>query len=682
MAKISSKKMSWQLKDKIHAQAVNEMIFSRQYKQPRVMGWWQKNENLYYGKKEIVDDARSNIDIAKMQGFVHTLLSKIDNPMTFKFSKKKDADTKPVKRANALKDSDADDNDWEMKDLLGKKQMSLYGRAVYFYSASSDGKMYKSTLTNTDVYDFLIDPSGGGLDVEEAWYLGRYGVILSRAQITEGVKDGRYDRQRSLDLMGTLDESEDDEAIESGGNANQLTQEEANKRNRQNDVTTFGQREIANPDKFKMWEWFTTYNGTRYYLLMTESQAIRVVPLTDVFKSNLWPVWTYAAFPDLTEFWTPSYADYAREIFMGQAVSINQMVDNAEAVNKPMKGVNISKVVNKAQLKYKKDGVIEFKDIEDVNKVIMMLTVPSIETPIKVFEILEDIWKQTSGVNDGTEGMAQEDKVAIYEGNQANIADRFGLLNKSYTRGYKRFAKLWLCGVEEHLTQKKAIELIGEDGLEIVDITKKDLKGYADFKTNVEASDAEFQADNIDKKNKLEFLTNLQNNPNLAQQNLVNQKAIIERQGVIAGFTTKEMQEILDTQDYGDEDLMSEASVDIEKLLDGEDPDPNLLANVAYQEKILHYARDHRYLLGLEKFKAFMAYIDGLTPIVMKNMASHVASVGLSTELTLAGQQQPGQQVGPDGKPVMPDAQATAAQDPTQPVGPGGLSNNNASVTQ
>ena len=37
---------------------------------------------------------------------------------------------------------------------------------------------------------------------------------------------------------------------------------------------------------------------------------IRVEPLSEIFESNLYPFWTWAAFPDLTEFWTPSYCDY------------------------------------------------------------------------------------------------------------------------------------------------------------------------------------------------------------------------------------------------------------------------------------------------------------------------------------------------------------------------------------
>ena len=73
----------------------------------------------------------------------------------------------------------------------------------------------------------------------------------------------------------------------------------------------------------------------------------------------MWPFWTYAPYPDLTEFWTPSPADYVRELIMAQAVSINQMLDNAERVNKPQRIVDVGAIQNLAELKYRRDGYIK-----------------------------------------------------------------------------------------------------------------------------------------------------------------------------------------------------------------------------------------------------------------------------------------------------------------------------------
>ena len=95
------------------------------------------------------------------------MLSKIDNPLTFKFKKRTMADYKRVQLINALKEQDANYNDWNYKDLLGKVDAIIYGRAIYAYYADSvDG--YNSNLENVSVYDFLIDPSAGGYDIDVA----------------------------------------------------------------------------------------------------------------------------------------------------------------------------------------------------------------------------------------------------------------------------------------------------------------------------------------------------------------------------------------------------------------------------------------------------------------------------------------------------------------------------------
>ncbi len=96
-----------ELRDKIVAQALDEIAFARRYKQGKV-GNWKINEDLYYGNKKKTDEARANVDLDQMQEFVHTLLSKIDKPLTFKFTKKKESQLKRVQRLNALKETDAD----------------------------------------------------------------------------------------------------------------------------------------------------------------------------------------------------------------------------------------------------------------------------------------------------------------------------------------------------------------------------------------------------------------------------------------------------------------------------------------------------------------------------------------------------------------------------------------------
>jgi len=610
-------------RDKIRAQALDEITYARNYKQSRTQSWF-KNENMYYGlKNRILDqygnvvfspqgkgDSRANVELGKMQGFVNTILSKIDNPLIFKYGKKKNSDYKRALRANAIRDLDADNDDWDMKDLLGKKQAVMYGRAIYAYHAESVGG-YKSKLENVDVYDFLIDPSCGGLDIEQAWYLGRYGIIKSKEDLKEGKKSGIYIK------------TEVDSLIQGVGNSTEMTQEETNKQNREIAVgNMIEQKQLDNPDKYKFWEWFTTYEGERYYLLMTDGgYAIRVEKLKDLFESNMYPFWTWASFPDLTEFWTPSYCDYVREVFMAQSVSINQMLDNAEQINKPQKGVDVSAVEDLNELKYRKDGLIRFKTGVDVNKAMRIVDVPSINTPIQVYKILEAIQEKSSGVTGSSMGVAEEERVAIYEGNQMATADLFGLLNRSYSHGYKRFAQLHYEGIKEHLTKKIAVDLLGPDGVETEEITRKDIiPAKNDFFIKVEAGNAEMNISSLQKKNRMAFYNANVMNPE------INQKKLFELSAHDAGLTDDDIKQLLDKDSYGSIDLMSEADRDLETIINGKMPTPNLMANVAYVQKLLDYAKNQREFLDAETFQMIFAYIDILQPIVQQNMVSYAVN--------------------------------------------------------
>ncbi len=622
-------------RDKIVAQALQEIQFARTYKQGIV--WrWQRNEDLYYARKFGIEqrdnkdvgsqanlESRANVELGKMQSFVHTVLSKIDTPLTFLYKRGTIADLKKAQLLNALKDKDANLGDWNWKDLCGKSQAVLYGRAIYsYYADSSNG--YKSHLENVDVYDFLIDPSAGGLDLDHALYLGRYGVRKNKQQLRDGVKEGIYIR------------SEAEQLIRGAGNvAGQTTQEEINQENRYSYIGSPANRTLTDTNIYKFWEWYTTYEGERYYLLLTEDGgvAVRIELLTDLFRKDEelgdapFPFWSWACFPNLTEFWTPSYADYVREIFMAQSVSINQMLDNAERINKPQRKVDTSKVESLADLVYKRNGIIRFKPGSDVNTAFQIVETPSINTPLQVYDKLESIAALESGVTPDSKGVSEEDKVGIYEGNMQQVADRFGLLNKSYAQGYRRFAKLYWFGIEDHLTKKVSVKILGPKGLEkTVFVGRRDVKPQSDYEILIEASNAEAQTDAIDKRNKIQFLATYKMNP------LVNQKVLFETEATIAGFSNDEIRSMLDTQDAGMSEVISEAERDIESILNGKIIEPNLIANNAYKAHFVEYMKDHQEDMSQDIFMLFVDYLQRIEEIVIKNtvvqMNSNLAKMG------------------------------------------------------
>lgn len=616
-------------RDKIVSKALTEITFARQYKQGIIWRWW-KNEDLYYGKKDNVSynndtgssvaqgkefTANANIASAKAMSFVETMLSKIDSPLSFKYLKPTMADFKRAKLLNALKEKDANEGDWNYKDLLGKVDAIIYGRAIFAYHADSyDG--YCSYLENVSPYDFLIDPSGGGYDLDNAMYLGRYNIRKTKYDLEKGVKNGEYLRDETKQLING-----------SGNDANQTSQEDVNKQNKYAYIGSPANRTIQDPDVYKLWEWYTTYEGERYYLLLQETSgiAIKVVKLADLFKVDkklgdaMWPFWSFAYTPNLTEFWTPSKMDYVREIFMAQSVSINQMLENGERINKPQRAVDVTSIENVADLIYRRNGVIRMKGGVDINRAFRILETPSINTPILVYNTLEGIQQLESGITAAAKGVADEDKVGIYEGNQANVADRYGVWNKTYTQGYKRFAVLYKNGVEDHLTMKVAVKILGSKGMEeTIFVSKRDLKPQSDWSIMVESSNAEAQADAADKRNKLTFMAGYKGDPS------INQKAIFEQGAEIVGFNRDEIRQFLDSSEYGDANLIAEAERDMENLLNKKIIEPNERANTAYANHILEYMKDHKEDMNEDVFVLFTDYLERIEPIVIRNMGTQL----------------------------------------------------------
>jgi len=320
---------------------------------------------------------------------------------------------------------------------------------------------------------------------------------------------------------------------------------------------------------------------------------------------------------------------------MGQATSINQMIDNSEQINKPQRLVDISAIKNLATLKYKKNGVIPIKAGIDGNKAYRILETPQIKGPIQVYEILEGINEKNSGVNAGSKGVEDTDgKATIYEGNERNTADRYGLLNKTYSFAYEKFAELHDNGMRDHLTTKMAVDLIGPEGMETVKLSKNDIfKGDEKLGFMIESSTAEETMSILEKRAKLNYLTTM------TQTGMINKDKAVELSGKIAGFDDETMRQLIDLNSFGSQEVMSEADRDIERLLDGDDIKPNLIANVSYKQRFVDYMQDHTEDLDDKQFRLLSQYIIKLDVIIKSNTMRQLAEQQL-LEASQAPQQE------------------------------------------
>lgn len=626
-------------RDELAKQALKEIDFSYRYKKARMTSW-NKNEDMMnpdksspsvispYGGSTNQADTRAQVPLYKMHGYVHTILSKIDSPLTFKYVKGETADLKKSKLMNSIKDKDAKIGRWNFKDLMGKRDAAIYGRAIYLYMTRNDKGQYRSLLNLIDPKDFLIDPDVGGLcteeedgsGVEKAAYLGWWNTKLTRAQITKGIKDGIYYKKVAEEL------------IAGGTNTKAVTNQDNDKDNRK--PSGAPRERYKNENQFIFYTWITTdENDNRFYLVLTPSgDCIRCEPWKEIRKSGKYPIWTWAAFPDPREFWTPSYCDFARGIFQAQEKSINQSLDNSEQINRPQTAVNVDYVRNLAQVRYRKDGYIEIEGNVDVNRVLQTRQTPPIEGPFKVYDKLESIVESESGVTSDVKGTSDEDTLGIYEGNLMQAGDRFGLLNKSYAEGYYRFAVLHKEGVMQDLKKKMAVQILGPMGLEIEMVSARDLKPYQnDYDILVESSLAEAQSNLADSKNKLTFLGAYKGDQT------INQKVLFETQATIAGVDDDTIKRLLDTSDYNAIEVVAQADEAFQIILGGDTPPLYKDANTAFLQRLHDLSDKYDHELSSEQHAAVFSYIDNITPIVEKNAARSVVAESAKAGLISGG---------------------------------------------
>lgn len=613
-------------RDELAKQALKEIDYAYRYKKAR-MSSWNKNEDMMnpdkahsvtspYGGSTYQaqqGDTRASVPLYKMHNFVQTILSKIDSPLTFKYVKGETADHKKAKLMNAIKEKDSKTGRWNFKDLMGKRDAAIYGRTIYLYMTRNLKGVYKSALSLVDPKDFLIDPDVGGLCTEEeedygagierAQYLGWWNTKLSRAQLTAGIKDGLYYKKVVDDMLD-------------GGTTTTKTQQDIDKDNRKN--TGAPRESFKNENQFVFYTWFTTdENDERYYLVLNPSgDCIRCEKWSEIRKSGKYPIWTWACFPDPREFWTPSYCDFARGIFQAQEKSINQSLDNSEQINRPQTAVNVDYVRNLAQVRYRKDGYIEIEGNVDVNRVLQTRQTPPIEGPFKVYDKLESIVESESGVTAAVKGNSEEETLGIYEGNLMQAGDRFGLLNKSYAEGYYRFAVLHKEGVMQDLKKKMAVQILGPMGLEIEQVSARELKPYKeDYDILVESSLAEAQSNLADSKNKLTFLGAYKGDQT------INQKVLFETQATIAGLDDDTIKRLLDTSDYNAIEIVAQADEAFQMIIGGQKPPLYKDANTAFLQRLNDLANKFSHELTTEQHSAVMDYAQEISAIVEQNAA-------------------------------------------------------------
>lgn len=572
---------------------------------------WKTAEDQYFNRVTKSLKQRYNVPVPIVPGFVETLLSKIDNPPALKFEGREEADYKATLKTNSFyqTESSAQDHDWDLLDLDGKKQAIIYGRAIAKYYAESDPE-YKSNLEIVDVYDFIADPIGGG-NLENHRFAMQDNIFRSKSELKKAVASGRYMKSEVEKIINATAESV-------------IVDNDNKYRSKQSRFMALGldgfTYNYAGQSLYKFVEAVTHWEGERYYALFNYETGIiiRCELLKDVFKSNLFPWVSWATHRDIFNFWSKSPLDDILPLADMVKTLVNQELDNRQKTNWGMRAYDPEVFKDPSKLEWRPDGLVAMTSgtsrTQRIDQAIYQFQTPELQGTINLVQWVDGILGQKSGITADTQGQSKEDKVGIYYGNMQAVAERFGLYNKSYSKFWSAVGRRYLWGLFEHLRSPQAVEIIGEKGNEWDEIVRMEVSPYWNIK--VEGGNAQMAADEVKKQKRAEAFTSL----TPAELAVVSPKKLAEQRFRNAEMPEDEIKDMFDTQGDADKELMSEASMAIQEIIKHQKPKLNRGATPAFAQKILDYATDNTD--GNDPlFNALMAYAMAHKQIIAENMA-------------------------------------------------------------
>jgi len=549
----------------------------------------QESEEFYYGKERVDLEGVVMAQLPTMSGFVDTLLSKIDDIPRLNFGYTDLADFKRAQKVQALweQESGPNHNDWGLKDRWEKKLAIFQGMGISKVFAESDPK-YKSFMEVKDLFNFIFEPKGGG-DIDKHKFCGEENVWIPKSDLEKGIKSGLYIKKSTQELINSLGNQEhkdtNEEYIEETERYSHLGYEAQ--------TNNYVGVKLA-----KLNEHYMIYNGKKYYLLLdyVTGFVVRAHELKDVFKSDKWPYNVWHTNPDAFNFLSKAPADDARPLATILDRLFSQVLTNREKINMGQRYFDPEMVVDPSQLPWTPDGLVEIDTGGGTTRRNIAEAVKEVQTKdigmgtVDLMGYIKGVLGIETGVTAGAQGASDEDKVGIHFSNLQQVADRLGLFNKSYKENWAKKGMKYWWGLQEHLNEPRAIQILGSFGIEWDKIAKEDISVVSDLDIQVTGGQTEDQIDQLKKQGQSVALVDIRAlDPNFEE---TNRQVFIKKRLELGGFEESDVKLIMSKDEF-DLELMSEAEQAIQDILKGEEPQLNRGATIAFVKHILDYARDN-----------------------------------------------------------------------------------------
>ncbi len=626
---------------------------------------WSATEDEYYGRIPLSLDSRFQVPFPFMSGFIDTYKSKIDDPFVLKFGQTRDAGYRAALKVQDFyeQQSTDEDADWESKDLDTKFYALLYGRGIDETYPEVLNRKFKFCIETVDPYDFYDEFTKGG-NLEAHDFCGVDGMLKSKYQLLELAAAGYYDKRQVSKLL-IADPNKTQKVSDEWFIA------------KQNRLITVGLDHKtymqAGQAKYKLIKSGTTYKGERWMVTWNRETGIwvRCVRVKDIRKSGLWDWTSWSPKREAHNSWPLAPSDDFRPVAVAMKVFLNQELDNRNKKNWDMRAYDPDMFPEPAELDWRPGGLVAIKSgatrTRRIDSGIYRFETADLSGTINMIDYLDNMTGTKLGITNATQGQAKEDKVGIFFGNQQAVADRIEFTAKQYRKAQVAKGRRFVWAIYQYLPEPQAVQILGDKGLGWDKLRKAEIDPT--IKIRIEGGNVQAQMDEIKAKKKTEALTAIGADPAMAAS--VNPKWRAEQLLRAGEVPAEEIIEAMDTQDYGQKELMAKAAEAIEDLANGKYPPMCYDANTAFIKKLMNAAFADKADLKPVVFDRIIAYANAHIPIAASNAARMAAlqaakaganpTVDMVTPANQGAQppMQPGQQPTPTLRP-QPKVPATA----------------------
>lgn len=548
---------------------------------------------------------RFNVPVPVVSGFVETLLSKIDDKPSLVFERKKESTLKIAKKVTSAWEIDSaeEESDWSEEDTHSKKNAIFEGVGIYNKWSSSNPD-FRDHIESITLFDFIFDPHGGN-DLEKHLFVGQDNIDKTK----EDLEDESYDKEQVKKLLETS--ASDDYKNGTGDYTNKVKK-----------YDPFGSEPDYSSGMYRLCQMGVVYKGQRYYVLFDYRSGIWIrggLWKDIVSKQNLWSYVAFHTHPRRDKFLTKAPLDDVLPVAEATRILFNQSLDNLEKRNWDMKAFDADLIDDPRLLEWDRSDklvpVNASRKGKNLSDAVYQFTTPdSTMITIRLMDFLSSYWGKQTGITPDAQGASDEKRVGILVSNIQQVADRLGYTNKQYVRAWKKLGLRYLHGLKENMSQRRLIKVIGAKGAEWEELLKKDVETNLDIV--VRGGRAELEADELNQKRRTDAIVAVAGNQLLLST--MNPSWVVEQMLRAGQFEDEDIKLAFDKNTYGDRELLSEAAMAIEEILQGNTPKINRGATDAFMQKILDFATNTD--VDEEVFNILIQYAQAHSIIAAENM--------------------------------------------------------------